>query len=608
MLVENGGTVRADALEAPIRQPTECEWGSDAIAEMLRRLDIPYIAFNPGSSFRGLHDSLVNHLGNERPRMLLCLHEENAVALAHGWAKVTGTPMLAIVHSNIGVMHAAMGLFNAYCDRVPMLLLGATGPVDAAKRRPFVDWLHTAKDQAAIIRPYVKWDAEPTSIPAAFEAILRAEKITRTEPCAPVYLCFDLALQEERLMTTPVFPERSRAIVAEAAWPAPATVAAVADLLDKAERPVILAGRVSRSPAGWAARIALAERLGAAVITDRRQAAAFPTHHPLNASWPAAAAGQPLSTVLWQADVVLSLDWVDLGGLQQLAWPDGNPPASIVHASLDHTLANGWSYDHFSLPPIDHNLQCPPEAAVDGLNAALGTRSSSARSAWFAPPAPVARPEPAEEAAIGVPDLAAALRAATAGRPTTLIRAPISWSESFWSVDGPLGYLGNDGAGGLGSAPGMAVGAALALRDAGSDRLPLSVFGDGEFMMGSSAIWTGVHYGVPLLIVVANNKSYFNDELHQERTARIRNRPIENRWIGQRISDPDIDLSMIARSQGAESFGPVERFGDLEDVLRQAIAAVDAGKVAVVDVRVEPGYDTVVRRSIVEVPTAETNG
>src|ERR1700704_6896321 len=174
-------------------------FGSDVVAETLRALDIPFIALNPGSSYRGLHDSLVNHLGNERPRMLVCLHEESAVAIAHGWAKVTGRPMAAAVHSNVGLMHATMAVFNAWCDRMPVLLLGATGPVDAARRRPWIDWIHTARDQGALIRNYTKWDDQPASPAAARESVLRAGWIADTTPKGPVYINLDAELQEAKI-------------------------------------------------------------------------------------------------------------------------------------------------------------------------------------------------------------------------------------------------------------------------------------------------------------------------------------------------------------------------------------------------------------------------
>src|SRR6202158_376711 len=166
-------------------------WGSDVAALMLRELDLPYVALNPGASYRGLHDSLVNLLGNSNPQMLLCLHEEHAVAMAHGYAKVTGRPMGAIVHSNVGLMHATMAIFNAWCDRVPLFVLGATGPVDAAKRRPWIDWIHTARDQGAIVRDYTKWDDQPASPAAAREAIIRAHWIAHPAPVGPVYITLD---------------------------------------------------------------------------------------------------------------------------------------------------------------------------------------------------------------------------------------------------------------------------------------------------------------------------------------------------------------------------------------------------------------------------------
>src|ERR1700710_517012 len=174
-------------------------FGSDVVAEVLRDLDIPYIALNPGASYRGLHDSLVNHIGNAAPQMLLCLHEEAAVAIAHGYAKVTGKAMAAAVHSNVGLFHATMAIFNAWCDRMPIIILGATGPVDAAKRRPWIDWIHTARDQGALIRSYTKWDAQPASPGAAREALMRASFLAHATPMGPVYVNLDAEMQEAKL-------------------------------------------------------------------------------------------------------------------------------------------------------------------------------------------------------------------------------------------------------------------------------------------------------------------------------------------------------------------------------------------------------------------------
>src|SRR5712675_702651 len=219
-------------------------FGSDVVAETLRDLDIPYIALNPGASYRGLHDSLVNYLGNAAPQMLLCLHEEAAVAIAHGYAKVTGKAMAAAVHSNVGLFHATMAIFNAYCDRMPVIILGATGPVDAAKRRPWIDWIHTARDQGAIVRDYTKWDDQPASPTAAREAIIRAHWIANTAPMGPVYINLDAEMQESKL-AEPIGPiDVNRFMPPTATAPATELVAQAAKLLKSAKKPVILMGRV----------------------------------------------------------------------------------------------------------------------------------------------------------------------------------------------------------------------------------------------------------------------------------------------------------------------------------------------------------------------------
>src|SRR5712691_587564 len=216
------------AIERPIPSGTNAAgFGSDVVAEALRDLDIPYIALNPGASYRGLHDSLVNHIGNSSPQMLLCLHEEAAVAIAHGYAKVTGKAMAAAVHSNVGLFHATMAIFNAWCDRMPVIILGATGPVDAAKRRPWIDWIHTAADQGAIIRNYTKWDDQPASPAAARESLLRASWIANTAPMGPVYINLDAEMQEA-VLEKPVPPcDASR-------YMPPVVNAAPADLIKQA--------------------------------------------------------------------------------------------------------------------------------------------------------------------------------------------------------------------------------------------------------------------------------------------------------------------------------------------------------------------------------------
>jgi thiamine pyrophosphate-dependent acetolactate synthase large subunit-like protein len=556
-------------------------FGSDVVAETLRDLDIPYVALNPGASYRGLHDSLVNYLGNERPQMLLCLHEESAVAIAQGYAKVTGRAMGAIVHSNVGLMHATMAIFNAWCDRMPVVVLGATGPVDADKRRPWIDWIHTARDQGALVRGYVKWDDQPASPAAAREALIRATNIANALPQGPVYVNLDAEMQEAKLPEPlpPIDVARYRPRVSSAADSG--IVEEAAERLRKAKRPVILGGRASRRHDAWNARVALAEALNARVLTDLKIGASFPTDHPLHLGAP----GMLLPdedglAALAEADVILSLDWVDLGGALKAAKAD----AFVISATLDQHIHNGWSMDHQALPPVDMLIAADPDEVAIALSQAIGAPEKPV--ALPSTPRAMAKPAPGEK--LTVEDLASAVRHAVGSRDVTLTHLPLSWNGAWWPFRHPLDFLGSDGGGGIGGGPGISVGAALALK--GSGRLPVAICGDGDYLMGVTALWTAAHYRIPLLVVIANNRSFFNDELHQERVARMRHRPVENRWIGQRISDPDIDLAAMARAQGAEGFGPVRTESELSAALEAAIAAVEAGAVAVVDVRVEPGY------------------
>jgi thiamine pyrophosphate-dependent acetolactate synthase large subunit-like protein len=579
--------------------PQEPQFGSDIVAETLRALALRYIALNPGASFRGLHDSLVNFLGNREPQLLLTLHEEHAVAIAHGYAKVTGRPMAVAVHSNVGLFHATMAIYNAWCDRMPMLILGATGPVDAAKRRPWIDWIHTARDQGAIVRPYVKWDDQPASPTAAREAILRAVWHAQTPPQAPVYVNLDAEMQETPLGAPLPAIDATRYVPAARMAPSADAVEKAAAILRAAQRPVLLMGRVSRDVAAWEARIALAERLDASVVTDLKVGASFPTDHTLHVGAPALLLQSDAAKAIAEADAIVSLDWVDLAGTLRTACA-GEPSAKVIQVSLDHVVHGGWSMDYQGLPPVDCFIAAEPDATVLALLEAMGPRKAKpakrARSKAFAAAASAGDH-------ITTDDVAAALRAAVKDRPISLAHLPLSWNGASWHFRHPLDFLGSDGGGGIGGGPGIAVGAALALRDSG--RVTVAVCGDGDFLMGATALWTAAHYRIPLLIVVANNRSFYNDEVHQERVARMRGRPVENKWIGQRIADPDIDIAAIARAQGAQAWGPIMRCDELTPVLRDAVASVDGGSLAVVDVRVQPGYTPAMSASLTRAPGRE---
>lgn len=573
-------------------------WCSDAVAQLLRELRIEFVALSPGSSFRGLHESLVNLLGNRQPEMLLCLHEEHAVAIAHGFAKVTGTPMGVLVHANVGLMHATMAIYNAFCDRVPMLIMGGVAPMDAGRRISPAHWYHSVLDQGALVRDYVKWDDQPFSLHGTLEALLRANQLTRTAPMAPCYVSIDQRMQEDPL------PERELARdVARYAPPVPFrpdgdAVHRAATLLVGARRPLILAGRVSRDERTWAARVALAEALGADVVTDLKVAAAFPTDHPLHPGDPMLVFADERSLAsIRDADVILSLDWVDMVNLFRRAWPDGSVPPKVIQVSADRLVHKAWSRDHMGLPAADLDILAEPCATVPLLldevrRISAGDHAARAAERLSRRRLDIRSTQPRRASHAGAEDIAlwdmgVCLDAARGARAMTLVRAPLGWHSGALPFRHPLDYLGYDGSGGIGSGPGHAVGAALALR--GSGRLAVALVGDGDFLMGVTALWTAVHHRVPVLVMVANNSSYFVDEEHQRTVSRQRKRSLDNAWIGQRIEDPEIDLTAMARAQGC-SAERVLRRSDLTGAIKRGIVAVDAGQCHVIDVRILPDY------------------
>jgi len=563
---------------------TRAGFGSDVVAETLRALDLPYIALNPGASYRGLHDSIVNYLGNKQPEMLLCLHEEHCIHIAQGYAKVTDKTMAAALHSNVGLMHATMAIFNAWCDRMPVVIMGATGPVDAALRRPWIDWIHTSRDQAAMIRQYIKFDDLPGSPAAAREALTRAKWIAETAPRGPVYINLDVTLQESPLPAELPPYEVRRFAPAVEVGPTVQQVDELEAMARAAKKPLLVYGRFSRSDEGWAERVALAEKLGAGVLTDLKVGASFPTAHPQHVAAPGMGPNKAAKEAIEAADLILAFDVVDLGGLFKANLGDAAPAAKIVHASMDHRIHNGWTMDHQILPPVDYFLSADAQEVVSALLARLNDMPAK--------PAPARAREPLAIRADGerplVRDLALSLRKALGERKACLLSTTIAWSEDWWPLEHPLDYVGGAGGGGLAAGPGISVGGALALKD--SDRMAVGVVGDGDFLMGATVVWTAVRYKLPLLLVVSNNSSFFNDELHQERVALTRDRPVENRWIGQKMIGPDVDIARIAEGQGASGIGPIHTIGELEGAFARAISVVEAGGVAVVDVRVVPGY------------------
>ncbi len=569
---------------------TEMGWGSDAIAQLLRDLDLEYAALVPGSSFRGLHDSLVNYLGDEgNPKMMVCLHEEHTIAIAHGYAKVKDKPMLAIVHANVGLMHATMAFYGAWCDRVPVLVLGANGPRDAAKRRPWTDWIHTARDTGALIRSYTKWDDEPSSVEAALESVTRAYQIATTAPYGPTFVSLDVEMQEQKLDAPLPMPNVARYRAPRGAQPNAADVDRAIEIMRAAEHPMIVVGRVTRNLDAFKNRIALAEALGARVQTDFKAGVGFPTDHPLHVGRQAARLTADGLAAFAAADAILSLEAVDLGGILKQAFGNVPPSATIINCSVDRYVHNGWSMDYQSLPPADLTLAVQADELVSAMLDRIGRPAAPVRTNGATNGAAKA-PAAAPSGELGFKAFCGGVIDAFAGRDVCYIRLPLGAnSGSLFTFHHPLDYLGGDGGGGVGAGPGIAVGAALALR--GTGRLPVAILGDGDYLMGLTALWTAVANNIPLLVIVANNNCYNNDVAHQDRIARVRNRPVERKWIGQMIADPAPDLAMLARGQGAIGIGRVERGEDLAAAIAEGIRHLEAGKVCVIDIYVSPDQD-----------------
>jgi acetolactate synthase-1/2/3 large subunit len=569
-------------------------YGSDLVVDLLQRYEIPYVALNPGSSYRGLHDSLVNH-GENNPPMILCPHEEIAVLMAHGYAKATGRPMAAIVHDTVGLLHCAMAVYYAYLDRVPLLLLGATGPMDPTRRRPGIDWIHTTVLQSQPIRDYVKWDRQPVGAQEVADSFARAHRVAMQEPQGPVYLVYDTAFQEDELQTEVRLPDPGRITPGTLAYPDPAAIERLAGLLAGAEMPVIIAGYAGRNPATFHALVELAETCGAAVI-DRNDRLNFPSRHPLNITFDSA-------ELLSQADLVLAVDVKDLyGPLVELdrttrethcVTPPGCTLAEIGYRDLN---ISKWSDEFQQLVPVDVQILADSSVAVPLLTeqvrrllagdstarARIEMRSErigaihrsaqerwqeEARMDWDIAPTTTGR-------------LASELWDVIQHEDWVLTASTLQdWTLKLWDFDKPHRHPGK--ALGTSTQIGIALGVALAYK--GTGKLVVDIQPDGDLMFDAGALWVAANQQLPMLVVMYNNRAYFNDWEHQIRIARQRGTPVENAWLGQSITDPSPDFAALARSFGWYAEGPVEDPNQVAPALQRALQAVKRGQPALVD-------------------------
>ena len=578
-------------------------YGSDLVVDLLRAVGVEHVALNPGATFRGLHDSLVNH-GRGHPEMILTLHEEIAVAFAHGYAKAKGAPMAAVVHDIVGLQHASMAIFNAFCDKAPVVVLGATGPMDATRRRPWIDWIHTALVQGTQVRDYVKLDDQPASIAAIPESFLRAWRIARSEPQGPVYLCLDAELQEAQLERPVPLPDVARFQPAAPPHPDPRAIEEAARRLVEARFPLIVVESLGRRSEATPLLCRLAELLAAPLVdlaAESQGRASVPSGHPLDMSG-------VRHEIVPDADVVLALDVTSfLGALGQTDRSTRevrllNEAARVISISLDDYAVRSWATTYQSLVPIDLPIAADAASALPALVEAVADRLKHDRSATerqaratrlalrhalFAEESQLTAALARASQPLAPAALAAEIWTVIKGEDWILANGTgKGWARRLWDWQ-PERTFGGSGGAGLGYGLPAALGVTLAHR--GSGKVCVNLQADGDLLYVVSGLYTAAHHRLPLLTVMFNNRTYGNDEEHQETVAKTRGRPVENKVVGIRIDDPAPDFARIAQGFGVHAEGPFDSADAVGPALRRALRVVkEEGRPALVDVLTRP--------------------
>jgi acetolactate synthase-1/2/3 large subunit len=574
-------------------------WGSDVMADALLALGLPYVSLNPGSSFRGLHDSLVNHAGN-RMEMICCPHEKVAVGVAHGYAKASGEPMAVLLHDVVGLLHGAMGIYYARLDRAPVLVLGGSGPAAHDRRRPNIDWTHSANVQGNAVRDYTKWDHEPRALADVPGVLARAYRVAVSEPRGPVYVALDAGLQEDPVDRPVPMPDFRRLGPPSRIGPDPAALRRLAERLCAARRPLVVAGHAGRDPAAFGQLVELAELVGTGVV-DTGIRLSFPNRHPLCVTG---------TDAVERADCVLFLDVKDMGKPTQRLDSTTRtvtsrlaPGTTVLDLGFNDLGLSSWSEDHAAL--VETDLQVTADTVValpmllDACRALVardGDRGRAERAAWAAELhqlhakaadgwaaeaaeaadlSPVSTARLAAEVWQVVKDHDWVLTAGTAG----------GWARRLWDFDGPQRHPGRQ----VGTATQIGISLGVALAHRGTGRLVVDLQPDGDLMFDAGALWVASYYRLPLLVVMYNNRAYYNDWEHQERLARQRGTPLERAYIGMEIDRPAPDFAALARSMGWRAEGPVadpDRVGAA--VRRAADHVLGSGTPALVDVVCQP--------------------
>ena len=577
----------------PIRR-----FGSDLIVDLLKALGIEYVALNPGSSFRGIHDSLVNYNGNRNPEIILCCHEEIAVSVAHGYAKAAGKPMAAILHNVVGLQHGSMAIYNAWCDRTPILVMGGTGPMDSSKRRPWIDWIHTALVQGNLVRDFVKWDDQPGGLEAIPNSIMRGYRVAMTEPKGPVYLCFDVDHQEASLEKEIPIPDLSRYRPPASLQADQEAIKEVARLLAGAQHPVAIADYLGRNNDSVLSLVELADLLTIPVI-DRGARLNFPNTHPLDLS------GKDRDLV-GKADVILALDIMDLFGALAQYDPKTRgttlgirPNCKVIHVTLADLAVRSLTTNVQELAPVDLPILADTsvflpalieeikkqgkfsKTVVEGRRKSLAAQHQEIRAGWQGE-----LKRRWDERPISPPRLAYEVWEAIKRESWLLVAGAFrGWPRRLWDWDKPGLFLGGYGGGGLGYSPGASVGASLFHRGKGT--VCVNLQRDGDLLFTTSALWTAANTRVPLLTVMTNNRTYYNDVEHQEKVAIARGRPPENKFVGMMMDTPPVDFANLARSFGISGEGPITEPDKIRPALQRALKIIKEGRPALVDVIIQ---------------------
>jgi thiamine pyrophosphate-dependent acetolactate synthase large subunit-like protein len=577
--------------------------GGDFMVDVIKTLNFEFIASNPGSSFRGIHESIINYGGNKTPEFLTCLHEESSVAMAHGYFKAEGRPMAVLCHGTVGMQHAAMAIYNAYCDRVPVYML-AGNSLDATLRRPGVEWAHSVQDAAAMVRDYIKWDDQPVSLPHFAESAIRAYKIAMTPPMMPVLLVIDGGLQEDPISAEVTARLRiPRLTVATPPQGDSGAVTEAARLLVDAQNPVIVADRAARTPAGVTHLIALAETLQAPVI-DQGGRMNFPSRHPLNQTGSA-------RQLIADADVIIGLELTDFWGTVN-AVRDGltrtsrsltRPGTKLISITALDLATKGNYQDFQRYPEVDVAMAADAEATLPALVEACKRATTSDRRAGFeargkrlaaahAAALERARAEAAyawDASPISTARMTMELWAQIKNEDWALVAESgimSDWTSRLWSFDKHYQSLGGSGGAGVGYGAPAAVGAALANRKHG--RLSVTIQGDGDFLYAPGVWWTAAHHRIPLLAVMHNNRAYHQEVMHVQRMASRHNRGITRAHLGTTIDDPNVDFAKVAQGLGVHAQGPITNPNDLGPAIKRAIEVVKRGEPSLIDVVTQP--------------------